>query len=232
LIIIPRVKRDKGITHDDSNNGDDDKDDLSLSSRMVEDNIKRTAKRILDYMDQINQDSVRSGMKREDARRKAHDIIREITHSNTIKDETEYQGNLEEESVESSEQEISKVACEIQAILQVSQLQQVELKEHLISIQAYLSPMLLNIQDPELLASALKSEIDQMRQDAEDQVRARTNQALSRVRPLLTDAVMSRVKSDIHSAQRAGLKELRQVYPLIYQVNEAIDNLFNQGGSV
>jgi hypothetical protein len=210
------------VSFDDENV--DIKQDDDLHSGRVEDNIKKTAKRILDYIDQVNQESTRSGMKREDARRKAQEIIREITHPNTVQDQSV---ETKDEEAQSSEEEISKVAFEIREILKVSQDQRDELEAHLSLIQSNLSPTLLNQHDPKLLASALKSEIDQMRQESEDQVRARTNQALNRLYPLLTDIVMSRVKSDIHSAQRSALRNLRDIYPRIYELHEAIDNLFN-----
>lgn len=202
---------ENGYEKDGGNNG------------IMEDKLKRTAKKILDYIDQINKESANTGMKQDEAREKAQEIIKSITGA-TTNDHIHIQNvvNINEESTD-----VDKIAYEIQEIMELASTEKIQLDEQLDLIQSRLSILqMTEEQETQLLIPALKAEIDHLRAIAENNVRQRTKSSLQLVQGMNTNpSIKNRMKEDLQSAQRAALKDLRQVYVKLYQTNKLIDEL-------
>ncbi|KAG2195213.1 hypothetical protein INT46_010780 [Mucor plumbeus] len=196
---------------DDGNNG------------IMEDKLKRTAKKILDYIDQINKESANTGMKQDEAREKAQEIIKSITGATT-------NGHVHKQKVININEEstnVDKIAYEIQEIMELASTEKMHLNEQLDLVQSRLSILQTTEgQETQLLFPALKAEIDHLRAIAENNVRQRTKSSLQLVQGMNANPnIKNRMKEDLESAQRAALKDLRQVYVKLYQTNKLIDEL-------
>jgi hypothetical protein len=192
---------------------------------MVEDKLKKTAKRILDYIDQLNQQSIKTGMKQEVAKEKAHEIIKSITESTTQRT-----GEIIPEP-DTTDSDAGVAAFEIQSIMETAVQEKLRLDDQLdlilSRVQTLSSEKELN-EDTDLFISALKTEIDQLRVTAENSVRERTKLGLKHVEEIKTNAlVTAHMKEDLQSAQRAALKELRQIYVKLYKTNKEIDKIMH-----
>ncbi|KAG2229711.1 hypothetical protein INT48_004228 [Thamnidium elegans] len=183
---------------------DDTAPEMNIKDYQIEEKIKKTARRILDYMDLTQ----RTGMEQEEARDKAQEIIK------SLKLETNLQ---ETELLQVKETDI--VSFEIKAIMQVAKTERSQLKQQLELLQS----RLVNEKDTDLVISALKLEIDQLRATAENNVRKRTEQALSRLDQNISPYSSIGIQ-EIQQARRDALKELRFIYRDIYQINQVIDN--------
>ncbi|KAL9550306.1 hypothetical protein PS6_005633 [Mucor atramentarius] len=202
----------------------------NVNSGIVEDKLKRTAKRILDYIDQINEASVSTGMKQDEARIKAQEIIKSITDATTTNNAAHK--NMVDINKDSSD--VDRIAFEIQEIMEVAALEKIQLDEQLDLIQAKVSSFAMTENDEDtderdvqhLTIVALKSEIDNLRAIAENNVRERARTSLKVVESINKNAsIKNRMKEDVQSAQRAALKDLRQIYVKLYQTNKLIDKL-------
>jgi hypothetical protein len=190
---------------------------------VVEDKLKKTAKRILDYIDQLNQESIQTGMKQEEAKEKAQEIIKSITESTTTQEIV-----LEFDTVDS---DAVVAAFEIQSIMETALQEKLRLEDQLDLILSRVRVLSLEEapnEDTDLFISALKTEIDQLRVAAEKSVRERTEVGLKHVEKLKSNTlVAAHMKKDLQSAQKAALKELRQAYAKLYQTNKEIDNIMH-----
>lgn len=204
-----------------------------LPDGIVEDKLKRTAKRILEYIDQINEQSINTGMKQDEAKLKAQEIIKSITDATTTSNSAHI--NIIDISEDSSD--VDKIAYEIQEIMEVALLEKTQLDEQLDLVQAKLSSFALTEEDQNederdvqhLTITALKSEIDNLRAIAENNVRERAKTSLKVVESINKGtSIKNRMKEDIQTAQRAALKDLRQIYVKLYQTNKLIDKLASQ----
>ncbi|OBZ86927.1 hypothetical protein A0J61_05018 [Choanephora cucurbitarum] len=184
----------------------------------VEDKLRKTAKRILEYIDQKSQESKKMGMKQEEAKVKAQEIIKNIMQ------ETEKQAP--EPLLLDFENTMDRVAFEIQSIMETAAQQKVMLNKQLDLIQERIKT-LDRQQDLSFLVNALKAEVDQLRVIAENSVRERTQLALSQLEEMqeTNPSVQSHIKRDFQTAQHAALKDLREAYIKLYQTNQEIDQL-------
>ncbi|KAI8065383.1 uncharacterized protein B0P05DRAFT_589957 [Gilbertella persicaria] len=180
----------------------DSKDAPIIQDFMIEDAFKKTARRILDYIDQKNQENKKMGMQQEEAKEKARDIINSITQLTTTKKKRQ--------------------------ALRPKLDERVRLDKQLDLIQSKLETLDLE-QDTDFLKSALKAEIDQLRATAEDNVRKCTRLAFKNLEQIeqTNPIVIDHIKHDIQAAQRVALKDLRQVYSKLYKTTQDIDQLFN-----
>ncbi|KAK4519022.1 adenine phosphoribosyltransferase [Mucor velutinosus] len=209
-------------------------EEQGVSGGIVEDKLKRTAKRILDYIDQINEQSINTGMKQDEARLKAHEIIKSITDATTASNPAHI--NIIDINKDSSD--VEKIAYEIQEIMEVAVLEKRQLDEQLDLIQAKLSSFAVTGNDDKnkderdvhhFTIAALKSEIDNLRAIAENNVRQRAKASVTVAESInRSPSIKNRMKEDIQTAQRAALKDLRQVYVKLYQTNKLIDTLASQ----
>lgn len=208
----------------------DGAEEENVNSGIVEDKLKRTAKRILDYIDQINEVSVSTGMKQDEARIKAQEIIKSITDATT----TSNAPHLNMVDINKDSSDVDRIAFEIQEIMEVAALEKIQLDEQLDLIQAKVSSFAMTENDEDtderdvqhLTIVALKSEIDNLRAIAENNVRERAKASLKVVESINKNAsIKNRMKEDVQSAQRAALKDLRQIYVKLYQTNKLIDKL-------
>ncbi|RCH89163.1 hypothetical protein CU098_009120 [Rhizopus stolonifer] len=200
----------------------DSKDAPIIQDFMIEDAFKKTARRILDYIDQKNQENKKMGMQQEEAKEKARDIINSITQLTTTKKEKT--GT----SSQAFKSDTDLVAFEIQLIMKTAVDERVRLDKQLDLIQSKLETLDLE-QDTDFLKSALKAEIDQLRATAEDNVRKCTRLAFKNLEQIeqTNPIVIDHIKHDIQAAQRVALKDLRQVYSKLYKTTQDIDQLFN-----
>ncbi|CAO3618354.1 unnamed protein product [Mucor fragilis] len=197
---------------------------------IVEDKLKKAAKRILDYIDQINEQSINTGMKQDEARLKAHEIIKSITDETTASSSA----HINMIDIKKDSSDVNRIAYEIQEIMNVAELEKTQLDEQLDLIQARLSSFATTENDENkderdvqhLTIAALKSEIDNLRAIAENNVRERAKVGLKVTEGInKSPKIKNRMKEDIQTAQRAALKDLRQVYVKLYQTNKLIDKL-------
>lgn len=183
---------------------------------MVEEKIKKTARRILEYIDQLNKDNVKAGMDGELAKRKAQEIIKDIKEeANALKRQ-----KLEALVLDKDD---DLLEYEVKSILEVAQWEKDQLQRELVLLQSRLA--VEDTGDKDLhLGTALKLEIEYLRANAENKVRERAKEAILHLQE--DEATFTTVMKDrIHSTQRDALKNLRQVYRNIYQTNQIIDNL-------
>ncbi|KAL9551719.1 hypothetical protein MBANPS3_004121 [Mucor bainieri] len=204
-----------------------------LANSIVEDKLKRTAKRILDYIDQINEQSINTGMKQDEARLKAHEIIKSITDATT----SSHTAHIHIIDIDENSSDVDRIAHEIQEIMEVALQEKAQLDEQLDLIQAKLSSFATRDKDEnkderdvhQLTIAALKSEINHLRAIAENNVRDKAKASLTVVESISkSTSIKNRMKEDIQTAQRAALKDLRQVYVKLYQTNKLIDELASQ----
>ncbi|KAI8646200.1 hypothetical protein BD408DRAFT_410369 [Parasitella parasitica] len=196
----------------------------SENSYVVEDKLKKTAKRILDYIDQINEESANTGMKQNEARLKAQEIIKGIADAITV-DHVQMPQTI---SINQDSTDVDKIAVEIHKIMELASLEKKQLDEKLDLIQSKLLtlPTDNEEQDSHLLIIALKAEVDQLRATAEQNVRKKTKSSLQIVESIhAIPSIKNHMREDIQSAQRAALKDLRQVYIKLYQTNKLMDEL-------
>lgn len=186
--------------------------EMNIKDYQVEEKIKKTARAILDYMDLTQ----RTGMQQEEAREKAHEIIKSLKTSSLQEKPELLQGD----------RDIDIVSFESKAIMQVAKTERSQLKQQLELLQS----RLVNEKDTDLVISALKLEIDQLRAAAENNVRKRTEQALSRLGEVisLSSSIGIKMMQDVQQARRDALKELRFIYRDIHQINQVIDNTLIQ----
>lgn len=201
-------------------------DNINLSEdSIVEDQLKKTAKRILNYIDQLNQESIKTGMKQEEAKEKAQEIIKSITDS-TVQRNEEVVSELG-----SADSDAGIVAFEIQSIMETALQERLRLENQLDLILSHIQSLNLEEElneDTDLFISALKTEIDQLRAAAENSVRKRTKMGLQHVEEIKSNTlVIAHMKGDLQAAQRAALKELRQIYVKLYKTNEEIDKIMH-----
>ncbi|GAN08025.1 hypothetical protein MAM1_0186c07531 [Mucor ambiguus] len=208
-------------------------DERGLPNGIVEDKLKKTAKRILDYIDQINEQSINTGMKQDEARLKAQEIIKSITDATTASNTA----HINIIDIDENSSDVDRIAHEIQEIMEVALLEKAQLDEQLDLIQAKLSSFAVVDEDEDkderdvqhLTIAALKSEIDNLRAIAENNVRERAKAGLKVVESVnKSPSIRNRMKEDIQTAQRVALKDLRQVYVKLYQTNKLIDTLASQ----
>ncbi|GAA5795220.1 hypothetical protein HPULCUR_000574 [Helicostylum pulchrum] len=186
--------------------------EMNIKDYQVEEKLKKTARAILDYMDLTQ----RTGMQQKEATEKAHEIIKSL------------KTNLLQEKPEllRGDRDTDIVSYEIRAIMQVAKTERSQLKQQLELLQS----RLVEEKDTDLVISALKLEIDQLRAAAENNVRKRTEQALSRLDEIISPSTSIGIKmmQDVQQARRDALKELRFIYRDIYQINQVIDNTLLQ----
>ncbi|KAI8368993.1 hypothetical protein BD560DRAFT_130366 [Blakeslea trispora] len=190
----------------------------SSTEDVVEDKLRKTAKRILEYIDQKTLESKKMGMKQEEAKLKAQEIIESIMQ------ETKRQAPEPMSFV--FENTMDRVAFEIQSIMETAAQQKDMLHKQLDLIQERIKA-LDKEQDLSFLVHALKAEVDQLRMVAENSVRERTRQALHQLEEMheTNPSVQSHIKKDFQTAQRAALKDLREAYLKLYRTNQEIDQL-------
>lgn len=183
---------------------------------MVEEKIKKTARRILEYIDQLNKDNVKAGMDGKLAKRKAQEIIKDIKEeANALKRQ-----KLEALVLDKDD---DLLEYEVKSILEVAQWEKDQLQRELVLLQSRLA--VEDTGDKDLhLGTALKLEVEYLRANAENKVRERAKEAILHLQE--DEATFTTVMKDrIHSTQRDAFKNLRQVYRNIYQTNQIIDNL-------
>ncbi|KAI7897553.1 uncharacterized protein BX663DRAFT_527809 [Cokeromyces recurvatus] len=190
-------------------------DDMS-QDQTVEDRLRKTAKRILDYIDQMNQDSIKTGLKREQAREKAKQMIKGIT--------------LETPKRPSTTDPISTdaadlIAFEIQSIMDLASLEKEQLNKQLDLIWERLQ-FLTKDDNVEFFVQALKTEVDRLRASAENNVRERAKLGFEKLQKMKVNPIVKgRMKENIQTAQRAALKDLRKMYVKLYETNKKIEQL-------
>ncbi|GAA5814707.1 hypothetical protein MFLAVUS_008206 [Mucor flavus] len=186
--------------------------EMNIKDYQVEEKIKKTARAILDYMDLTQ----RTGMQQEEAREKAREIIKSLKTSSL----------QEKPELLRGDRDTDIVSFEVRAIMQVAKTERSQLKQQLKLLQS----RLVNEKDTDLVISALKLEIDQLRAAAENNVRKQTEQALSRLGEIisLSSSIGIKMMQDLQQARRDALKELRFIYRDIYQINQVIDNTLLQ----
>lgn len=181
------------------------------------DRFKATAKRILEYFNK----SSKSGMKQDEAREKAKEILNSLFLEKI--DEIR-----EAKQVPFVVGDSDAVAHEIQSIMKVAMEEKAELDEQLSIIQSNIQEGKFsqhdNRDDFVLFVDAVKDEIEGLRMKAENSVRNRTKLAI-----LSTNSenpiVNRHIKEDLLSTQKAALKDLRQIYIKLYETNKMIDAL-------
>lgn len=183
---------------------------------MVEEKIKKTARRILEYIDQLNKENAKAGMDGELAKRKAQEIIKDIKEeANALKRQ-----KLEVLVLDKND---DLLEYEVKSILEVAQWEKEQLQRELALLQSRL--IVEDTGDKNLhLGAALKLEVEYLRANAENKVRERAKEAILHLMEN-EETFSSAIKDRIHSIQRDALKNLRQVYRNIYQTNQIIDNL-------
>ncbi|CEP17816.1 hypothetical protein [Parasitella parasitica] len=194
------------------------------NEHIVEDKLKRTAKRILDYIDHIDEEASQAGMKQDEARKKAHEIIESITEE--IKVEPIQMPQAININLDSTE--VDQIAFELQEITKLALLEKTRLSEQLNLIQSRVSTLPTDNEDQgsHLLINALKAEVDHLRATAEENIRAKTKSSLQIIEKMhAIPSIKHRMREDMQSAQRAALKDLRQVYVKLYQTNKLLDEL-------
>ncbi|KAI9365079.1 hypothetical protein BD770DRAFT_377726 [Pilaira anomala] len=176
---------------------------------VVEEKLKKTARRILEFID-LKQ---KTGMQQDQAKEKAREIIK------SIKQETIFQ---EKEELE-EKKDVDIISFETRAIAQVARTERSQLQQQLKLLQT----RLVNGKDTDLVISALKLEIDQLRANAENKVRKRTDQAVSQINEIIspTSPIGIEMIQQIQKARRDALKDLRIVYRDIYQINQLIEDM-------
>jgi hypothetical protein len=176
-----------------------------------EDKFKAIAKRIVDHIN----NSDKAGMKQDEARKKAKDILNSLF--------------LEKSNeIELPDDDMDKVTFGIQSIMKTAMAEKAELDEQLSLIQSTIQDGNFNRHENheefELFIGAVKSEIEELRMNAENKVRERTKLAILSTQSE-NPIVNQRIKEDFLSAQKAALKDLRHIYIKLYQTNKMIDEL-------
>ncbi|KAI9475563.1 MAG: hypothetical protein EXX96DRAFT_270988 [Benjaminiella poitrasii] len=202
-------------------------DDAQSEDLTVEDHLRKTAKRILAYIDQLNEDVVKSGLKKEEAREKAQRMIESVT-AIIASPPKEYRHFTA--TADSTPAAADNVAFEIQSIMDVATLEKRQLAKQLDLLQDRLYSYNEDEHDDEengYFVHALKAEVEQLRAAAENSVRERTKLALERLQETTDNSIVSaRMKENLQTAQRAALKELRQqIYIKLYETNKEIEQL-------
>lgn len=183
---------------------------------LVEEKIKKTTRRILEYIDQLNKENKKAGMDGEQAKRKAQEIIKDI------KEEAKA---LKRQRVEALvfDKDDDLLEHEVKSIVEVAQWEKDQLQRELGLLQSRLAVDDTGDKDLHLVA-ALKLEIEYLRANAETKVRDRAKEAILHLQE--NGAIITTTMKDrIHLTQKDALKNLRQVYRNIYQTNQIIDNL-------
>lgn len=195
-----------------STESDDTGSEHNLRDSVVEEKLKKTARRILEFID-LKQ---KTGMQQDQAKEKAREIIK------SIKQETNFQEKEELEEKKYAE-DVDIISFEIRAIAQVARAERSQLQQQLELLQT----RLVNGKDTDLVISALKLEIDQLRANAENKVRKRTDRAVSQINKIIspTSPIGIEMAQQIQKARRDALKDLRIVYRDIYQINQLIEDM-------